>query len=90
MRFLSRKTRILLSLLQGRSTRDANGAWDPSINATAIMNYLQSRYAGATISWSLGNEPGVWQAPYNVSDAQVRVDSQLGCCHEHVFFIPSL
>lgn len=61
----------LMPLPQGRSTRDANGAWDPSINATAILNYIQSRYAPYNISWSLGNEPGVWAAPYNVTDVQL-------------------
>lgn len=39
--------------------RDKNGHWDPNGNATAQLEYLNSKYGGAIdILWTTGNEPG--------------------------------
>jgi hypothetical protein len=39
------------------------GPWDPTVNATAILDYLNSTHPGATKwAWSLGNEPEFWKS----------------------------
>jgi hypothetical protein len=45
--------------------RDASGAWDPSQNATALLQRLHSRYHGGGMQWAfeLGNEPEFWPGP---------------------------
>lgn len=36
------------------------GAWDPTANATAFLQYVNSKYAGTNIWWSVSNEPDLW------------------------------
>ena len=41
--------------------RDHKGQWDPAGNATATLQYLESKYAGQIdFAWSTGNEPDLW------------------------------
>lgn len=40
--------------------RDKHNNWDPTGNATAVLAYTQSKYAGMDIWWSTGNEPDLW------------------------------
>ena len=45
--------------------RDANGNFDPTGNATAQLDYLQSKYGGKLdIIWTTGNEPDLWPKPW--------------------------
>ena len=44
------------------------GPWDPRGNATAILDYVNSKYGGRggiNWGWSLGNEPEFWKATAN-------------------------
>jgi hypothetical protein len=61
-------------LLQGLSARSPpTGPWDPYANATAILDYVQSKYAGHNFSWAMGNEPNLWKV--HVSDSQLAADA---------------
>lgn len=57
------------------TTAGAFGPWDPTGNATAILDYLQSQHAGSTHwAWSIGNEPDLW--PLNFKNyTQLGVDA---------------
>ncbi len=42
------------------------GPWDPSGNATAMLDYLNKAHGGATKwAWSIGNEPEAWNPKPN-------------------------
>lgn len=61
--------------LNARQFRTAEGAWDPSANATALLQYLSSRYSGGAIDWSfeLGNEPEFWHQAVNYTQLGLDV-----------------
>lgn len=60
--------------LNARQFRTSEGAWDPSGNASALLQRLSSRYSGGAIDWSfeLGNEPEFWGQ--NVNYSQLGLD----------------
>ena len=40
---------------------DATGPWDVTANTTALLAYLNSKYAGVDYAYSMGNEPDLWK-----------------------------
>jgi hypothetical protein len=47
------------------------GFWDPAGNATAQLDYLESKYKGKLdVIWTTGNEPDLWPASGGKPDAK--------------------
>jgi heparanase len=56
----------LLWDVNGASFRDGTGPWNANGNATAMLSYLDSKYAGSIdFAYSVGNEPDLWKPPHN-------------------------
>jgi hypothetical protein len=56
--------------------RTADGAWDPTGNATQFLQYIQTNHPkAAPIIQSAGNEPGLWPAGKRVSTQQLGEDA---------------
>ena len=65
----------LLMDLNAVDFRDANGAWDPSLNASALLAYTAAQ--GLPVAgWELGNEPDIWAKHFglSVSGTQLAAD----------------
>ena len=70
--FIAATGMTLLWDMNGLKTRDGSGPWNPAVNATAMLTYLNSKYGGKVdYAFSLGNEPGHWP---------VKVRSLERCC----------
>ena len=53
----------LLWDFNGQKTRTPEGAWDPSVNATALLTFLDSKFGGKIdYAYSVSNEPGAFAA----------------------------
>jgi len=60
--------------LNGLKTRLGTGPWDPTINATAMLSYLNEKYGGKIdYAYSVGNEPNLW--PIKVPVEQLAKDA---------------
>jgi hypothetical protein len=61
--------------LNARQFRTPQGAWDPTGNASALLQRLSSLYSGGAIDWSfsLGNEPEFWQQTVNYTQLGLDV-----------------
>jgi hypothetical protein len=63
--------------LNGLLRDKATGAWDPTINATALFTHIASNpsLAANVAGWQLGNEPTLWKkSGWNVDGKQLGED----------------
>ena len=59
--FIAATGMTLLWDMNGLKTRDGSGPWNPAVNATAMLTYLNSKYGGKVdYAFSVGNEPEFW------------------------------
>ena len=59
--FVAATNMTLLWDFNGLKARDGSGPWQPSVNATAMLAYLNSKHGGKVdYAFSVGNEPNLW------------------------------
>jgi hypothetical protein len=65
----------LLWDFNGETERDSPlGPWNPALNATPLLDWLESKYAGKIdFAYSIGNEPNLWKN--KVSSGQMGKDA---------------
>ncbi len=69
--------------------RTAAGAWSPSLNASALMEYTstQNLLVG---SWELGNEPDIWYKHFNMNVSGTQLATDLRTLQQTLASYPGL
>lgn len=72
--FAQSTSAVILWDLNAAEFRTASGAWDPTRNATAFLEYTQGVLPpGVEVWWSIGNEPELWHI--KVDATQLAADA---------------